>query len=447
MSIKTTSAFNPPCPENLAYLPFQRAGIEYMVTSQYRRILLGDPMGVGKTIQAIGFINAKCFRSGLVIVPASLLLNWEAELKKWLVNKRHKIQVIRKGKDNIDPQATIVIASYNMASNADMLRKLKNFKDEIDFLICDESHNIKNYKAKRTKAILGDGGLMSSCLYTVFISGTQMLNRPIELYAILNYAMPVAIGWRNWLSYAQDFCGAYHDGFGWNVNGASNKKELGQRLRAYFMVRRDKEKVLPQLPKKRKTLVFLDPTPKAKTVMKKMAKFDASELEGKVSVGFDGLSEARSELGTLKAPIAAKYLKDRLDGGEEKIVVFAHHKEVIKILEEELKSYGIAKITGDTNKDARFAQVQKFQNEPSCRVFIGSITAAGVGITLTAANYMAFVEASWVPGENDQAFDRIHRIGQESDCYGEFLVFPGSLDERILKTHLEKSKVIKEVMG
>ena len=320
---------------------------------------------------------------------------------------------------------------------------------ETELLICDESHYLKNPKAGRTKAILGDGALMKCAKEVVFISGTQMLNRPIELYGIVDAAAPQAIGFRNWFEYAKDFCGAYHDGFGWNVDGASNQKELGQRLRAYLMVRRRKEKVLPQLPDKEARIVFLDPNPASKKAAKKMAKFSLDEIDanGGNSLGFEGLSEARRELGEAKVPSAIKYLKERLESDDEKIIVFAHHKDVIKGLEEGLSAYGVVSIKGTTSKEKRHANVKAFQNDPNVRVFVGSITAAGVGLTLTAASYVAFVEASWVPGENQQAFDRLHRIGQENFVLGEFLTFAGTLDEKILRSHINKNKVIREVMG
>ncbi len=446
-SIALTSDLEIPVPEGLEYHPFQKAGVHYMVSSHFNRHLLGDPMGVGKTIQAIGFINYKGLKRITIICPASLTLNWKDELESWLVNPT-KIHVIKNGKDILPEDSEIIIGSYSLASNPNILKQLR-YGMETELLICDESHYLKNPEAGRTKTVLGQGGLMKCAKETIFISGTQMLNRPIELYGILDASCPVAIGFRNWFEYAKDFCGAYHDGFGWNVDGASNMKELGQRLRAYLMVRRRKEKVLPQLPDKEARIVYLDPNPKSKKAAKKMSKFSLDEIESNSgsSLSFEGLSEARRELGEAKVPSAIKYLKERLESDDEKIIVFAHHKDVIKALEEGLASYGLVSIKGTTSKEKRHAAVKSFQNDPSVRVFVGSITAAGVGLTLTAASYLAFVEASWVPGENQQAFDRAHRMGQKNFVLGEFLTFAGTLDEKILKSHIVKNKVIREVMG
>lgn len=415
-----------------------------MQTSPFKRHLLGDPMGVGKTIQAIGYMNLNNIKGVAISCPASLVLNWKEELEKWLVYDV-KIQIINSGKDVIKEDSDIVIGSYNMLSNPKINKQLK----EINLLICDESHYIKNPKAQRTKAILGSSGLMERAKESIFISGTQMLNRPIELFPIIDGACPVAIGFRNWFQYAQDFCGAYHDGFGWNVQGASNMKELGQRLRAYMMVRRRKEKVLPQLPGKTSKIVHLDPNPAAKKVIKKMAAFSLKEIESKkgATIGFEGLSEARRELGIQKAPIALKYIKDKLEGEDEKVILFAHHKDVITLLEEGLKDYGVVSVKGGMSKEKRHEAVKRFQNDDNVRVFVGSIQAAGVGLTLTAASYVAFIEASWVPGENQQAADRADRIGQKNHVLVEFLTFAGSLDDDVLRAHIKKNKVIKAVMG
>ena len=446
-SIALTSDIEVPVPEGLDYRPFQKAGIYYMVSSFGNRHLLGDPMGVGKTIQAIGLINYRAYKRVTIVCPASLILNWKDELEKWLVNET-KIHVIKNGKDVLPEDAEIIIGSYSLVSNPNILKQLR-YGMETELLICDESHYLKNPKAGRTKTILGSGALMKCAKEVIFISGTQMLNRPIELYGILDSACPVAIGFRNWFEYAKDFCGAYHDGFCWNVDGASNQKELGQRLRAYLMVRRRKEKVLPQLPDKEARIVFLDPNPASKKAAKKMAKFSLDEIEKNKgnAVGFEGLSEARRELGEAKVPAALKYLKEKLESENQKIIVFAHHKDVIKELEEGLSAYGVVSIKGTTSREKRHENVKRFQNDENVKVFVGSITAAGVGITLTAASYVAFVEASWVPGENQQAFDRAHRMGQKNFVLGEFLTFAGTLDEKILRSHINKNKIIREVMG
>jgi SWI/SNF-related matrix-associated actin-dependent regulator 1 of chromatin subfamily A len=446
-SIALESDLEVPAPPGCVYRPFQIAGIHYMVSSFGNRHLLGDPMGVGKTIQAIGLINYRGYKRVTIACPASLVLNWKDELLTWLVNET-KIHIIKNGKDVIPEDAEIVIGSYSLVSNANILKQLR-YGMETELLICDESHYLKNPKAGRTKTILGSGGLMKCAKEVIFISGTQMLNRPIELFGIVDSACPVAIGFRNWFEYAKDFCGAYHDGFGWNVDGASNMNELGQRLRSYLMVRRRKEKVLPQLPDKEARIVFLDPNPASKKAAKKMAKFSLDEIEKNKgnAVGFEGLSEARRELGEAKVPSAIKYLKEKLESDDGKIIVFAHHKDVIKNLEEGLADYGLVSIKGTTAKEKRHANVKAFQNDPKIRVFVGSITAAGVGLTLTAASYIAFVEASWVPGENQQAFDRAHRMGQKNFVLGEFLTFAGTLDEKILKSHIVKNKVIREIMG
>ena len=137
-----------------------------------------------------------------------------------------------------------------------------------------------------------------------------------------------------------------------------------------------------------------------------------------------------------------------LSGGVEKVVVFAHHRSVMAALTEKLARFGVVSIGGGTTPLQRAHAVASFQNEPGVRVFLGQLQAAGVGIDglQTVASHVVFAEASWTPGENEQCVDRLHRHGQYSGVLAQFLVAPGSLDERILGTAIRKHHVIHDVL-
>ena len=179
-----------------------------------------------------------------------------------------------------------------------------------------------------------------------------------------------------------------------------------------------------------------------------MSKFDPEELVKLKTAALlhDGLSTMRRELGVLKADPATDYIRNLLDSGTDKVVLFAHHKEVLLTLKEKLKAYSPVLLYGPTPKTERQAIVEKFQSDKDCRVFIGGIIPCGEGITLTAASRVIFAEFSWVPGQNAQCEDRCHRIGQRDSVIVDYLVYPDSLDYNVLKSQSRKSLNIREVM-
>jgi SWI/SNF-related matrix-associated actin-dependent regulator 1 of chromatin subfamily A len=443
LSKAVTADIDVPRPEGLEYMPFQKAGVAYAANT--KACLFADPMGLGKTIQSIGTMNYLGLNRGIVACPASLCFNWEKELLKWHVAKP-KVAVLTKALKDFNG-VDFLIVSYALLSKVEWLKRIAEF-GKVDIVVLDECHYLKNPKAKRTKHVLANNGLRSFATRVHCISGTPIVNRPIEIYPVVKALRPETIDNFTYFQYAIKFCGAYKGPFGWNFNGATNLKELGRRLRSNFMVQRKKEEVLSDLPDKTITMAYL-PTGKGENkLIQAYANFNEDELFGKrtAKVKFEELSKHRRELGIAKIPASIDYIKTQLECGHEKILVFAHHTEVLKGLKEGLKEFGVVEIRGATPGAERQRAVELFQGNKGTKVFLGSITAAGVGLTLTAGSYVIFVEPSYVPGENFQAMDRAHRIGQKNHVLVEFLVQPGSLDERVLKKVLEKQKNIDGVM-
>lgn len=446
-SYAISSDFQVPAPQNLSYLPFQIAGIEFLCKNPNINSLIADPPGLGKTIQSIGFANKLGLMNILVICPASLINNWKRELEKWHLG-RPKIQIIISGKQDLDKRSDIHIVSYSLAINGETHKFLQRKGPHL--LILDESQNLKNPEAKRTRAVLGPKLIADKSRYVIPLSGTPIVNRPKEIFSLIDALCPQAIGEMDYERFAMRYCGGYWDLDGFHDDGATNLNELGRRLRDFFMLRRKKEDVLQDLPDKFENVVSLDPDATCRRIVKEMKKFDASEilrLSG-VATSFEGLSEMRKELGLAKVPIAIDYLKTVLEGGRDKIIVFAHHREVCDALFDSFKDAGYSPVMihGGVSKLHRQILVDNFQEDKKVRVFVGSITACGVGITLTASDYVAFVEPSYVPGENEQAIDRAHRIGQKFNVLAEYLVFEDSLDNNILRSQTRKGLNIKEVM-
>lgn len=237
-------------------------------------------------------------------------------------------------------------------------------------------------------------------------------------------------------------------------NVPTNLYDLQWRLRKHLMVRRLKEDVLPQLPPKqwhpfpiqanadiRKALAH----PGWSTV-EKLYDLDPDAFERGVPI--DGeVATARRLLGEAKAPLVVDYIKELLLEGVEKLVVSAWHKSVLDMLRDALSTYGLVYMDGNTSQKAKQAAVDKFMGDDRIRIILGQMMPLGEGWTLTVAQDVVFAEFDWVPGKNDQLFDRIHRIGQTSDhVIGHVPVVPGSIDERILGTAIEKDKHIYKAM-
>jgi SWI/SNF-related matrix-associated actin-dependent regulator 1 of chromatin subfamily A len=456
-----------PSPEGLSYMPFQRAGIAYAMGR--KGVLIGDEMGLGKTIQAIGVINSdENIQKVLVVCPASLRLNWKRELERWLVRP---LRVgIAQGKDwplNVD----IVVVNYDVLKNF----KKKLYGDEWDLLVVDECHYLKNPKAQRTVSVFGkwnkDPDKVKPAIEAkrrVFLTGTPIVNRPIELWPLLQSLDPDGLG-SNWRWYVTRYCDGHQTKWGWDVSGASRLDELQDRLRTTLMVRRLKSQVLQELPAKRRQVLEL-PANGADKVVKaeqeawaeveerleelraavELAKADDDEEKYKRAVeelaqgervAFTEMARLRHETALAKVPAVLEQLQDL----EHKVVVFGHHKDVIDAIMAEIGDRAV-KLTGETPMEERQEAVDRFQTDSNVQFFVGNIQAAGVGITLTAASHVVFAELDWVPGNMSQAEDRCHRIGQQDSVFVQHLVLEGSLDATMAKTLIAKQSVIDKAL-
>jgi SWI/SNF-related matrix-associated actin-dependent regulator of chromatin subfamily A-like protein 1 len=153
-----------------------------------------------------------------------------------------------------------------------------------------------------------------------------------------------------------------------------------------------------------------------------------------------------AETALAKVPLVIEYAADILDGGVRKIVIFAHHRDVIAQLAEGLSKFKPVTLTGATSPQARQESIDAFQDDLSVRLFIGNIQAAGTGITLTVSSCCIFAELSWVPAELSQAEDRLHRIGASDSVIAQHLVLEGSLDAMMVHVLLRKQRILDAVL-
>lgn len=443
-----------PAPPGLAYRPYQLAGIDYSLTRD--AVLLGDDMRLGKTIQACGILNTfNSLENALIVCPSTLKPNWERELNKWLVHDGNLHVGVCEGKKN--PETPILIINYDILGNH------KEYLDSImwDAIFLDESHYLKNPRATRTKLILGDGKKIKPVPANlwVFMSGSQLFKTPIDLWTVVQKCDPDGLG-RSWWDFVHRYCDARPGAFGLDTSGASNLEELQFKMRVKFMCRRSKKDVAGDLPPNRQTI----PLPRSGLVArlvsserdeveKNLKGFSAlingvmsaeaidevlrnySYLDGIARDGEEGngnvtevgrLAQIRRELAVAKTPMCIEIIRDLLES-EDKVVVFAHHRDVIDLL---LKAFDDAAVVrGGMKAREKDANIVRFQTDPKCRVFVGNLIAAGQGIDLSMADVAVFVETSWVPSEVSQAEERIWTVGKTAPNSIYRLPVEGSLDE------------------
>ena len=419
-----------PVPEGLSYLPYQKAGIAYAI--QRSSTLIGDEMGLGKTIQAIGIINATAPKTVLVVCPASLKINWKNEMTKWLVADRD-IQIVNGGGEQIPKTPDVVIINYDVLTKHQSAISARTW----DLVIMDEAHYIKNPKAKRTSVAVG-----IKANRKVVLTGTPITNRPIELQPIAGYLDPVTFG--NFFRFGTRYAGAYRDRFGWNFDGASNLDELQRLLRQSFMIRRKKDEVLKELPQKIRQIIVLPRNNYGNQIQKEFETLaEAVSETSSAQVSFEQMSGVRHDTALAKV----RDVVEHVSGIDHQVVVMAHHKDVVEGIKVGLEAAGkrVVTLTGDASQTHRQDSVEAFQ-AGNADVFIGTIGAAGVGITLTSASHVVFAELDWVPGNVSQAEDRCHRIGQDSSVLVQHLVVDGSIDARLAEVLVEKQKVLDKAL-
>lgn len=455
-----------PCPDGLAYLPYQRAGIAYAMSR--KAVLIGDEMGLGKTIQAIGVINATPEAKKIIVVcPASLKLNWEREMRKWLVNQ--SLTIGHASTKDGRPATNIVIVNY------DILTKFPDLADRIfDVAILDEAHYCKNGKAKRTVAAIGSRKEDKTGIRAhrrILLTGTPLTNRPIELYSLLSYLQPDR--WPSVFSFGKRYCAGYQGRHGWDFTGQSNLEELQRVMRETVMVRRLKADVLTELPPKRRQIVMLARNGAAKAIEAEIRAADAQadarhRLMAQVELSkasadpadyasavaamqeaargaFTELAKLRHETALAKVPYVVEHATSAAE--QAQIVIFAHHKDVLTQIAEGLTTEGhtCVIVTGDMELAARQRSVDAFQ-AGEAQVILGTIGAMGVGHTLTRSAHVIFAELDWVPANVSQAEDRTHRIGQTGNVLIQHLIFDGSIDSRMAEILVEKQEIIDRAL-
>ena len=422
-------------------LNHQKEAIQKLVEN--KRYVLADDMGLGKTTSTIIAALESGAKKILIICPASLKINWQREIE----NYTQRSVYISEGK-NFSTEHDFVIINYDIIKNFHDPKKKDDsqiIRAGFDLVVIDEAHYIKNPQAQRTK-LINDFVKRVDRLW--LLTGTPMTSRPIDYYNLLNLVdSPVA---KNWMAYVIRYCEGYQFKVGarkvWNVMGASNLEELRDRT-SNMVLRRLKENVL-DLPDKIITPVYL--RLKSKKYEEVMGDYynwyEKNPDESKsLTVQFTKLTEVRQVIANEKVLNTIELAENIIEQGK-KVIIFCNFT---KSLEQIVQHFGKAavRLDGSMSKPDRQNSVDKFQNDDKVKVFVGNIKAAGVGITLTAAEAVIMNDLSFLPSDHSQAEDRAYRYGQKNNVLVYYPIFENTIEGIIYDILNKKKQVIATVMG
>ena len=409
-------------------MPFQVESVKFAL-SKGGRILLADDMGLGKTIQAIAIFNFYLSEwPVLIVAPASVLNDWKESINRFLGRKSTIIH------NKTDLGDLISIISYQMATKFINEIKLMEFK----IVVCDECHNLKSDNSQRTKNLMP---VLQKASRLILISGTPAVSRPIELFPLFQ-ALNKDL-FKNMWEYGRRYCNAKKIGNWIDYKGCSNSEELTYLLEREFMIRRGKEVLENQLPSKTRKHILLEASKKSEFDQKINKEIVSSFSDKNAS---EDVMAAYRKAAELKLDVVVEYVM-KMVKRDKKLLVFAHHSVMIDGIESKIKENGLnyIKIDGKVPSKKRHQLINKFQDEDEIKIGILSLTAAGAGITLTAAKLVIFAELYWNPGVLKQAEDRIYRIGQTDNVEIHYLVCKNTVDEIVWPYVIKKLGVLESI--
>jgi SWI/SNF-related matrix-associated actin-dependent regulator 1 of chromatin subfamily A len=437
---------------------YQKKGVNSLVkilkTIPSRSAILGSDMGVGKTAQAIRVCDILDCISILVVCPANAKGVWEPEFNKWSLFSR-RFCCVETGTDLLPKQddLEVVIVSYAMCSNRNVLKQIMNRK--WDIIICDESHQISNMTSRHAQVCLGNLYNFQTCdPCHLFLSGSVQRNKIIDLHPVFYRCAPDKFS-ADRMEFAHKYCTVTEERSG-RVKISGGKK-LGElfAIAATFMVR-DTKDVLTNLPPKHELVHYLSVPGYGQDNPDDAAKFNfSSKYKNKFQPykEMGKMTEERQVLGLAKVPHVISWIKNWREVGEGKgkkpFVVFCLHRSVFAAYREELaKAFpaeGISTIIGGDNKKSRDQAMQDFQSGKTS-IFLGSF-AASESITLIRAHHLFMTELSWSLSTNEQAPDRVHRLGQTQEVQIYFLLADAKIDRMMWASYQSKKKLKKRVVG
>lgn len=420
---------------------YQRTGAAFLAENP--AAFLADEQGLGKTIQVIAACDKLGLTKVVVICPAIAKINWRREFEKWGTVERE-----------------VKVFSYDkMVQSKEVRNEIAAF--EPDVLVLDEAHYLRNRQAKRTKFIYGQycrgDGLVRFADRVWLLSGTPFSSSIADAWPHLKALWQYPL---NYIDFTTYFCNTWASQFGLKIlgNKADRLAEFKTILRS-IMLRRKTETVLKDMP----AILWGESSIEVRgwndmTHIEDPAEREAVELILQQSVAREDvgakLEEVAPHLAGLRRltalakvkPLAEQLAAELSDNAYEKVIVFAFHRAALESLRDSLAEFNPAYIVGGLGNQERQSEIDRFQNDKTCRVFIGQINACATAITLTAANQVVFVELDWTNSTNAQAAKRAHRIGQTKPVFVRVFSLANSVDEIVSRVLTNKAKMISEVL-
>jgi len=418
---------------------------------------LADDMGLGKTVQTLAFLqslkDSGKLSTSLLIVPVSAISNWESEIEKFTKTIKYLIHIgVKRKKSNIGwKEYDIIISSYATLRNDIDYFKEYNF----DYIILDESQNIKNYHSQTSKAIKLIRGKNKLAL-----SGTPIENNSFELWSLFDFLMPGYLGTIAWFKNKFEKRNGFAD--------TENRNELLKKMVFPFMLRRKKEDVEKELPPKTEIIIKLKMdssqreayTETAENYIKDLQNENNKERKNNALKIIEGILRLRqiclfpklsdnkySDVKSIKAEYFKEQIKEIIAEGH-KVLVFSQFTAVLanlrKIIEDQNISYSY--LDGKTSLKKREEEINKFQKKGESSVFLLSLKAGGVAINLTEADYVIIFDPWWNPAVEAQAIDRAHRIGQKKNIIVYRMVVEDSIEEKMLFLQDKKKDLFESII-
>ncbi len=441
--------------------PYQLAGFHWLIFLNEAGWggILADDMGLGKTVQALTFFqhykNNNPEARFLVVCPTTLMYNWENEMKKFTPKLTHIIHHGPKRNINLGEYAAfdIIITTYGT-----MRSDIKAFKEiQFDYVVLDESQSIKNPQSQVAKA-----SLLLNSKNRLALSGTPVQNNTFDLYAQMNFLNPGMLGSREF--FMSEFATPI-DKF--------REDEVKQQLRRLthpFLLRRTKEQVAKDLPEKTETILYCEMGAEQRKIYDSYRNIYRSQILGMIEERgmersqmhiLQGLTklrqicdspaimneEERFHNYSVKLDELSRELTENI--GEHKVLVFSQFLGMLGLIRTKLEAEGINYVYFDGSSTSREREdaIQEFQNNPECRVFLISLKAGGIGLNLTAADYVYIVDPWWNPAVEQQAIDRTHRIGQTKNIFAYRLICKDTLEEKMLQLQEHKRALAADLVS
>ncbi len=419
---------------------------------------LADDMGLGKTLQTITFLqhiqNQHPGKTHLIVCPTSLIFNWENELKKFAPKLGFHIHygADREWNDEHFEKHDIVITSYgNLRSDIEQFVAFR-----FGYVILDESQAIKNPAAQISKAVR-----LLKADNRLVLSGTPVQNNTFDLYSQFDFLNPGLLGSQEF--FRNEFANPI------DKNGDKDKTELLRKMVNPFMLRRTKDQVAKDLPAKTEMILWCEMEKKQRIIYNTIKDQYRSAVLGKIEE--DGMAKSGIYIlqGLLKLrqvcnspallseeekyPNVSVKLEELMreleeNTGDHKVLVFSQFTSMLSLIEKELSAKGLtySYLDGSVSQKNRKMAVDNFQNDPTIRIFLISLMAGGVGLNLTAADYVYLVDPWWNPAAEQQAIDRTHRIGQNKNVFAYKMICKDTVEEKIIELQKRKKDLASDLI-